>query len=202
MKNTQALIVFQKNGILGKVKTRLAATLGDQAALDIYRKLISITHEEIRELSKTDVHLFFSENNEIPGVAFPYEAHIQEGNDLGEKMANAFEKLFLRGYKKILIIGTDCPWLKKEHLEEAFKSLDSHKVVFGPAMDGGYYLLGMKEPRPELFSGIPWSTDKVLQLSIEKLQSQGVSFDFTDQLSDVDTAEDWEHYLRISGLEP
>lgn len=192
MKNENALIVFQKNAVLGKVKTRLAATVGDQRALEIYQALLKHTYTQIQELEETDIAIFYSDFIEKSPLE-KFEADIEEiqvGVDLGEKMSNAFQNLFQKGYEKVVIIGTDCPEIKTADIEAAFRSLDKNEVCIGPAFDGGYYLLGMREFYESLFQNIPWSSSEVTAKTTEKLNLQNLSFELLKTLRDIDTEDD------------
>lgn len=194
-----AIIVFQKNAVKGKVKTRIATDLGEERALEIYQFLVKSTHKVLSQLKGQDVFLFFSDSIETVNW-LPLEGglqlRLQQGKDLGEKMRLAFKEVFREGYNKVLIIGTDCPDISTKILNEAMEKLEEHEVVFGPAQDGGYYLLGFKKIHEGLFDGIPWSTEKVLELSLDYLNSKQISYELITILSDIDTAEDWENYLR------
>ncbi|RZS98144.1 TIGR04282 family arsenosugar biosynthesis glycosyltransferase [Cecembia calidifontis] len=194
-----AIIVFQKNLVLGRVKTRIAQQLGNEKALEIYRVLVQKTHEQLAQLTDWDVFLYYSDFLEAVGWK-PKEGKIsyrlQKGEDLGAKMRVAFDEVFLEGYQKVLIIGTDCPEITAKILNEAAAELEHHDVVFGPAMDGGYYLLGMKKTQDGLFQNIPWSTDSVLEISIQYLKQNQISFQTIRTLTDIDTAEDWEKYKK------
>ncbi len=196
-----ALIVFQKNALSGKVKTRLAATLGNAKALKIYRYLVEKTFFQINNCqTDMDVRVYFSdfveeirnENSRKNIISL-----VQEGNDLGERMKMAFRKSFAEGYNKIVIVGTDCPELTPDLIEDAFHSLDETTVVFGPAKDGGYYLLGMNIPIDRLFEDIPWSTSNVLKISTLRLDELNITYRFLTILSDIDTEEDWLQYKKL-----
>lgn len=189
--SNSALIIFQKNAELGKVKTRLAASLGDQKALEIYEWLTAYTHEQLEGL-KVDKFIFYSDF--IPETVKPegYQFEIQSGETLGDRMSEAFSRLFELGYKNIIIVGTDCPYLKMKELDKAFSILSQTELVIGPARDGGYYLLGMNRFFPELFQDIPWSTQDVLKLTLDQADELHLDYGFLKVLSDIDTLEDWE----------
>jgi uncharacterized protein len=190
-----ALIIFQKNAVLGKVKTRLAASIGDEQALEVYRWLTSYTHQMAQDL-KVDKFLFYSDfvpANSDESLA-GYREEVQSGANLGERMRNAFAQLFGKGYKNVVIIGTDCPELEPVDLNEAFEALEQTDMVFGPAKDGGYYLLGMSSFIPEVFNDIPWSTNKVLELTLNKADSLKLKYEFLKTLSDIDTIKDLEEF--------
>jgi len=192
MKKT-ALIIFQKNEILGKVKTRLAASVGEESALKIYRTLFQHTHSILKEIV-VDQFIFYSDfipEKEIEKTGVVHE-RIQTGKDLGDRMLNAFESVFSEGYDSVIIIGTDCADLRPDHIQEAFRQLDQNDAVLGPALDGGYYLLGLKKLIPEIFEEIDWSTDQVLNQTQTKLKKLNYKVRTIETLSDIDHIEDWE----------
>jgi uncharacterized protein len=192
MKN--AIIIFLKNPGLGKVKTRLAATIGNESALNIYLELINHTLTEAYKV-EADLHLYFSEeaDNSFINTAGNSTGHIQHGNNLGERMLNAFAATINKAYKKTIIIGTDCPGLDSSTLLQAFDKLDTTDIVFGPAQDGGYYLLGMKKLHTPLFFNIKWSTSDVLKSSLAICRQEQLSVSQLKELSDVDTENDMVH---------
>jgi rSAM/selenodomain-associated transferase 1 len=131
-------------------------------------------------------HVFFKIMEERHGV----KVIDQVGDDLGARMNQACESMFARGYSRVVIIGTDVPTVPFDHLAQARAQLESHDLVLGPALDGGYYLIGLKRTTPELFTGIPWSTNQVLKLTQEKATSLGLSTTLIQPWRDVDTRED------------
>lgn len=193
--NQNAVIVFQKNAELGKVKTRLAATLGEQQALDIYKHLINITYSKLSGIADADIFVYFSEFMAKSSLKIPHQTAVQNGVDLGERMKIAFEEVFAKGYKRVILIGTDCPDIESNILNQSLEELQSHDAVFGPALDGGYYLIGLKEVYKEIFRNIPWSTDKVLQLTKNQLSKRKLTYSLLKPLRDIDTPDDWESYL-------
>ncbi|MCG8329373.1 MAG: TIGR04282 family arsenosugar biosynthesis glycosyltransferase [Chitinophagales bacterium] len=195
MTNTEgALILFIRNPEKGKVKTRLAKSVGEEQALEIYKALLDQTRKvslavPVRRL------LFYSEhiNQQDDWASEDFEKFLQQGNDLGERMHHAFLKA-LRLAAKAVIVGSDIAQIKPEIIQNAFTALDDHDYVIGPALDGGYYLLGMKTPSPELFSGIEWSTSTVCEETIAIIHQNGKTCAKVASLSDIDYAEDWEQY--------
>jgi rSAM/selenodomain-associated transferase 1 len=151
------IIIFSKAPILGKVKRRLAAETGDQSALLIHQKLFVRTIAVVNE-SKIRKKIYLSEKM----VDFDHPYLVQAGDNLGERMAAAFQQEF-EEFKRICLIGSDCLDLATTDLLEAFESLNNHDLVLGPARDGGYYLIAMKSYIPELFESITWGTEQVLQ---------------------------------------
>jgi rSAM/selenodomain-associated transferase 1 len=187
----QALIIFAKNLIYGQVKTRLAATIGNDVALTVYRHLLQHTVSVTNYLPVENI-VFYSNaieeqdlwDNEV------YKKQIQAGNDLGERMLNAFVYAFERGNKEVAIIGTDCLGLTSAIIMNAFAWLKNYDVVIGPASDGGYYLLAMKQMRHQLFQNIRWSTDEVLKQTLAICNQQNLSVFQLPELSDIDTEND------------
>ncbi|GAB3522394.1 TIGR04282 family arsenosugar biosynthesis glycosyltransferase [Emticicia fontis] len=191
----QAIIIFVRNPELGKVKTRLAKGIGDEEALQVYIRLLKKTHEAIKHI---DAHkfVFYADGinqNDLWENDLFIKAQ-QTGNDLGERMYNAFTYLFSKGYGKVLIIGSDCPDLETAIIEEAFLSLSEYEVVIGPTFDGGYYLLGLKKPNSCFFENKLWSTDSVYHDTIQNISELNLSYKALAQLADIDTVEDWLPY--------
>ena len=180
---------------VGVVKTRLAKTIGDEKALSVYFELVKITQREVRQVD-TETAVFYSEKLGLnDGWDANVEKRVQQGVDLGERMKQAFSyALTEKEYTKAVLIGSDCPELSSNIIEEAFEKLDANEVVFGPASDGGYYLVGMKTPHSYLFENMEWSTSSVLEHSLAKLKEFSVKYELLEELSDVDTFEDWQGY--------
>lgn len=187
--NKDLLLIFTRNPELGKCKTRLAATVGDQAALQIYRFLLVHTVTVTRNLDQHKV-VYYSDSiweDDLWDKTI-YEKQLQEGADLGERMANAFKKGFDAGFENIVIIGSDMYDLAPSDLEEAFQKLLSSEYVLGPAHDGGYYLLGMKKYNPDLFKNKKWGTSTVLQDTLNNLKGQSTYLMKTK--NDIDVYDD------------
>ena len=193
MKNV--LIIFIRNPELGKVKTRLARTLGDHEALRIYRFLLEKTRLAASGV-RAERHLYYSENmareDDWPIALFHKKQ--QSNGDLGERMESAFRNAFREGAEKVLIIGSDCPELSSTILDSAFELLEKADFVVGPVPDGGYYLLGMKEMTPSVFRDIAWSTETVRAETLEKIEALGKSYALLPELTDIDEATDWLDY--------
>ncbi len=165
----EALIIFVRKPDLGKVKTRIAAHAGNEAALSIYNKLLQHTFE-ITFPTDYDKYVFYADAIvEHDLWSNGYHKALQANTDLGNRMQIAFTHLFEKGYKRICIVGSDCYELSTEIIRGAFRSLDTHEIVIGPARDGGYYLLAMKDGVKTIFEGIDWSTEKVLAQTIQRL---------------------------------
>ncbi|MEM8847277.1 MAG: TIGR04282 family arsenosugar biosynthesis glycosyltransferase [Bacteroidota bacterium] len=188
-KKTDLLLIFTRNPELGKCKTRLAAKIGDPAALEVYQFLLNHTVEFTKGLNASK-SVYYSEDiweNDIWDNTI-YQKKLQEGKDLGKRMEQAFAHGFDSGFKKIIIIGSDMFDLAQSDLEQAFKQLDEHDYVVGPAEDGGYYLLGMKIFNPALFQNKAWGTESVLSNTLKDLEKENVFL--LSEKNDVDHYED------------
>lgn len=191
------LIIFYRNPELGKVKSRLAATIGEERALAIY--LLMSAHARKISLSiPVDRVVYYSafidREDNWPNESF--EKQLQRGGNLGEKMKWAFGENFTSGYESICIIGTDCLELTEEILMKAFEALKYNDTVIGPAVDGGYYLLGMKKYISEVFHNKMWSTSSICQDTINDLKRLQYSYHVLPTLHDVDYESDLPPQLR------
>ncbi len=195
------LLIFTRNPELGKCKTRLAETVGDETALEIYNFLLRHT-VSITENLNAAKQVWYSEKiweDDIWDDAF-YDKKLQKGPDLGVRMANAFQEGFASGYERIIVIGSDLFDLNQKNLENAFAQLKENDFVIGPAEDGGYYLLGMKNFKPELFRDKPWGLDTVLEDTLKHLKKE--KFVILEERNDVDVYEDikddiaFQHFLK------
>ena len=189
-----ALIVFIKNPELGKVKTRLAKTMGAEKALAIYIALMEHTRK-IAEALPVARYLFYSQaiNEKDNWSNHIFHKDLQIEGDLGDKMAMAFHTAF-KDKEKVVIIGSDCASLTPEIVQEAFDKLEEYPFVIGPAIDGGYYLLGMNQYFPHVFENIAWSTTEVYPKTIEIINDLDKSYFLLPKLSDIDTEADWLKY--------
>ena len=194
--NNNLIIVFVRTPELGKVKTRLAKAIGDQAALTIYKLLLKHTATVLHELSFDKV-VYYSkkiENNDFWEASL-FEKKLQKGADLGERMQQAFETAFDRGYKKVLIIGSDLFELTSTLIISALEALETYDISIGPSLDGGYYLLGMKELHPAVFKNKKWGTNSVLKNTLQDLKQQNVKL--LEALNDIDTFEDLQQQPEL-----
>lgn len=193
----QLLIIFYRNPHLGKVKTRLAAELGDSKALAIYLYLAAHTRTTTETLSADKV-VFYSDHidTEDSWTNTTYLKQLQHGSDLGDKMYNAFQYGFGNGYNSICIIGTDCFELTPTIISSAFEALTFSDVVIGPAKDGGYYLLGMNSLHEQFFRNKSWSTNSVFNDTVSDFKAAAIKFHELPVLSDIDKASDLPEMLR------
>lgn len=193
----KAIIVFQKNKIPGKVKTRLAKSIGDVAALEWYGQMIDYTYSVINALNET-VFIYYSDFMEYEAPK-EFQLRTQKGNDLGEKMLHAFEEVKREGFDKIVIIGTDCLEITSDIISHAFLALETNDFVIGPAKDGGYYLLGMNEIQNNIFENKSWSTNTVLESTKNDLIKLNKKVHFLETLNDIDDLEDLQEYQFKQG---
>ncbi len=189
MTQKNLLLIFTRNPELGKCKTRLAATVGDQIALDIYTFLLKHTVSFTQNLPvDKEVHYSVKVRENDLWNEDIYHKRSQIGDDLGIRMENAFKNGFSQGYQNIIIIGSDMYDLNQEDIENAFNALDTHDYVVGPATDGGYYLLGMKNIHSNIFRNKAWGTASVLEATLHDLVSENVKL--LEAKNDVDYYED------------
>ena len=192
-----ALIIFVKNPIPGKTKTRLAASVGDEMALRMYGILTAWTREQTQQLPGVTRYLYYSDqiDQQDAWPAADFSKRLQQGAGLGERMRHALEEVAAAGHRRTIIIGTDCPGVTTPYLRTAFQQLIANDVVIGPALDGGYTLLGIAgDSIPDLFSGVAWSSETVLAQTIVLAKAAGKTFTQLPALSDVDYLEDWYSY--------
>ena len=187
----KALIIFVRKPELGKVKSRLAATIGNENALAVYIELLKHTNE-ISAAIRAEKFVFYFDDIVADDIwsGSNFIKRQQSSGDLGEKMQNAFSTLFKEGYNQVVIIGSDCPELTTAIIEDAFEMVKQNDLVIGPANDGGYYLLGMKKLYPQLFKNVQWSTEKVLAKTLAASTSAGLSCSLLPQLTDIDIEAD------------
>ena len=189
-----SIIIFIKNIERGKVKTRLAATVGDDQALKIYEALLEHTQKVVRAVN-AERFLFYSsfiEKKDSWSGNF-FNKKVQSQGDLGSRMSNAFLDVFGVDGKAILV-GSDCASLTPEIIKTALEKLDEYPFVVGPTFDGGYYLLGMNSYEPSVFEDIEWSTETVFPTTLLRMASLKKRCFFLPQLSDIDYEEDWLKY--------
>ena len=187
------LLVFTRNPELGKVKTRLAKTVGNATALKIYTFLLERTRDIVVKVS-ADKAVYYSvkvRENDIWDASI-FQKHQQVGEDLGIRMLHAFKNGFKTGYEKVMVIGSDLYDLTAETIENAFIALENNEVVIGPAEDGGYYLLGMNSLEEKVFKNKEWGTETVRKDTLEDLKDKKVFL--LGELNDVDVFEDIQHH--------
>ena len=206
-----ALVIFAKAPMPGQVKTRLcppltpdeAATLHGSFVLDTLERTklatttLKLPFDRYLACAPSSTHVFFKIMEERHGV----KVIDQVGEDLGARMHQAFETIFARGYRHVLIIGTDVPTIPLDQLKQALAKLEQYDLVLGPAQDGGYYLIGLKQPHPTLFCAIPWSTDQVLKLTQDKAATMGLKTALLDLWRDVDTIADLQALIDANAAD-
>ena len=189
----ERLVVFARNLLEGKVKTRIASKIGGKLALEVYRILYNKTIQTIASLPSTIEPVIYYSDFADTDNNFSFEGirtEVQEGSGLGERMANSLEKEFGSGARKVCIIGTDIYGLNTQVIVNAFQRIHDNNVVIGPAKDGGYYLLGVNNFNTKLFSDISWSKPTVLKNTIKNINNLGLKYELLEYLNDVDEFED------------
>ena len=187
-----AVILFAREPVLGLVKTRLNSFLDKETILRLYKCFLEDSLAKIQDVGNADCFVAISPegNSEFfnqkksSGIAL----FSQQGNDLGEKMRQAFIDRFSQGYTRAIIIGSDSPSLPVSYIRRALGS--EKDLVLGPSIDGGYYLIAMKDKVSEVFKSVSWGTDKVLDETLQRIKDVGISFDLLPLWYDVDLPED------------
>ncbi len=206
-----ALVIFAKAPVPGQVKTRLcppltpdeAATLHGSFVLDTLERTkaaavrLKLPLDRYLACAPSSALVFFKIMEERQGV----QLIDQVGDDLGARMCHAFETMFAKGYQRVLIVGTDVPSLPLDHYKQALAQLELNDLVLGPALDGGYYLIGLKRTVPGLFTGIPWSSDRVLEITRQKAKDLGLKTALISPWRDVDTIDDLHALIEAGALD-
>lgn len=201
-----ALTVMAKAPVPGLVKTRLAPPLTAEQAAELCRALLLDQLEHLTALRNADLYLAFAPEDAasmMASLAPPrYQCFPQRGDDLGARMENVLVELWRRGHRHVVLIGSDLPPVPLDTFRLAFAQLsaDGKRVVLGPSRDGGYYLIGMNQPVPEMFSGMTWSDERVLEATTDRLTQLGIDFGLLPEWFDVDTVEDLDSLRAISDL--
>ena len=197
----RCLLFFIKNPEKGLVKTKLASAVGDEMAVKLYRRFLL----EMLSTLNRGTFLFYlcfypehSLNDLKRWLGDDYLYMPQAGENLGERMKNAFIDAFAMNFKRVVLIGSDIPDLPLEFIEKAFTSLQEKDVVIGPSIDGGYYLIGFKDKNFSLraFEGIPWSTKRVFEETVKVLKQEGLTVHALQPLRDIDTIDDLKNLPR------
>ncbi len=205
MSTDLALIVLVKYPEPGKVKTRLAKSIGAARAAELYREFAARTFQTSARLAHAVRFAAFTprEKEAELRAMFPGEEQWLEQHsspDLGARMYEAFSAVLALGYRRVLTIGTDSPTLPLAYLEEAAAKLNEHDLVLGPAEDGGYYLIGLKAAPSALFEGVAWSTEKVLAQTLERAEMMNLSVHLLPEWYDVDDLATLEKFYAHAQL--
>mgnify|MGYP005654647619 CR=1 FL=1 len=191
-KKNKAVILFARDLILGQVKTRLSSSFEDETILRLYTCFVEDSLEKIRQVDNADCFVGISPSN-LSGFFNGIEdsdtrLFVQQGKDLGDKMHQAFVDRFSDGYKKVVIIGSDSPSLPVSYINQTLTS--NKDLILGPSTDGGYYLIAMAGKVSEVFGGIAWGTDRVLDETLNLVEKTGISLELLPVWYDVDLPED------------
>jgi rSAM/selenodomain-associated transferase 1 len=194
----EKLIVFVKAPRSGAVKTRLAASIGANAACTAYRVLVDALLRRIESVENVELRFTpdDAENEIRPWLRESWQAAPQGAGDLGERLHRAFEASFAEGARRVVAIGSDCPDVTAGDITAAWSTLETTDLVLGPASDGGYWLIGLRQPHAALFQNISWSTATVFQETLARAQKARLSVKLLRQLSDVDTEQQWREFLK------
>lgn len=198
------IVVFAREPLLGRVKSRLASEIGPRQALAVYRAMLARLGALLVCGRAAEWDLWVTSNihhKDFISICNKTNIYLQRGKDLGAKMLVAIQQtLTAKNVENVILIGTDCPAMTEGYLQQALLALESGvDVVLGPAEDGGYVLVGMGRPIAAVFEDIPWGSDQVLHRTLEALRANDLSYSLLDTLWDVDRPED---LARLQLLEP
>jgi hypothetical protein len=202
MDSQSVLLIFAKAPVAGQVKTRLISDVGEQRATELYKEFLTITLETAEQASFSEIQLWVSGDINHPYIkylknTFHMTLHKQKGNDLGERMSCAFDSVFAI-YSNAVLIGSDCPSLLSSDLNTAVDYLENEKdVVLGPAEDGGYYLIGMKKNKPELFLDVNWGKETVFSETCALIEKNNLNLGVLERRADIDRVSDLDSYFKM-----
>ncbi|WP_297406343.1 TIGR04282 family arsenosugar biosynthesis glycosyltransferase [uncultured Cetobacterium sp.] len=190
-----AMVIMTRIPVPNKTKTRLLTILTPQECAHIHMAFLKDIIKTCSNIENTDLYIFYGNEGPLNIIDNLLKDNIkvfpQKGIDLGEKMKNIFSELFQKGYTKVVLMGADIPEVKKEDIDNAFLKLQNKDIVFGPTLDGGYYLVGMNKLYPLIFnSNIKWGTPEVFQETINSIRESGLKVDTISTHEDIDTKED------------
>jgi len=195
------LVVLLKTPRTGSVKTRLAEGIGPEAACAVYQQLVATLLANLAPLP--NVELCFTPADAsaevVPWLRAGWSSQPQVAGDLGARLHAVFLRHFQAGADRVVVIGADSPEVMPADVASAWQALAEHDVVLGPAVDGGYWLVGLRTPREQLFTAMPWSTDAVLAETQRRARASGLRVALLRELTDVDTVADWERWRHRSG---
>lgn len=186
------VVVFAKHPTPGLVKTRLAARIGNKDAAELHRHCLAATIACVGRVPEVRLIVAVSPDDADLGGLVPDGAVVepQGGGNLGSRLTRVLGNRFAAGCNRLVVVGSDCPQMQPSDIESAFGLLDGHEVVIGPAIDGGYYLLGLRQARPELFAAIDWSTPAVAAQTRERARASGLRPAELPPRRDIDTLDD------------
>jgi rSAM/selenodomain-associated transferase 1 len=193
------LLIFLKDPIPGQVKTRLAAALGDRAACEVYRACTELALKRLKAFRDEAILCIdppeaLARTRERLGPG--WRLRPQHGTTLGERLAEATDHAFRRGAQRLVVVGTDSPWMQREDVLEAFTMLERAALVVGPTEDGGYYLIGLSRPVPAVFEGVAWGSPHVYTQTQEKARALGLRVETLRRGYDLDHLEDVRRFVE------
>lgn len=196
------LIIFARYPQTGQVKTRLIPALGPEGAAQLHRLM---TEDCVRRLAPgcAQTEICFDGEDQASmrdwlGCGLSYAP--QGRGDLGQRMLRALQRAFADGHRRAVLVGTDIPALEAAHIRQAGELLEQHQLVLGPAADGGYYLIGLRQAHPELFAGISWGSSEVLRQTMLEASALGLSVAQLPELADVDRPDDLILHSKLREL--
>jgi len=199
---SSAIIIFMRAPHQNGAKTRLAKTIGRKRATEFYGLCVDAIVSQVNELpSEVNKYIFFAEPVREDKIEYlvdlGYGVAVQEGQDLGCRLQNAFCRVFQEGFRKVVIVASDVPDLTAGIVEEALDGLNSSDVVIGPSHDGGYYLIGMRELHRSIFEGVSWGTEQVCRQTLDAAKQKKLTVRQFKTLTDIDTEDDLRRWFKL-----
>ena len=182
------LVQFAKAPIEGRVKTRMQPVLSTAESVLLHKGLVDHQWRVLRESALASAELWVSEADPFFGLSFG-RVHLQQGESLGDRMAAMFAEATTRA-SGVVLVGSDCPLIDSDYLRQALEGLQQHDLVIGPASDGGYVLIGMCSPHPEIFEGVEWGSGSVYQQTVAQIEKANLNWLALSELPDIDRPED------------
>ncbi|MBD3169373.1 MAG: DUF2064 domain-containing protein [candidate division Zixibacteria bacterium] len=200
-KSKNVLVMFARDPVPGECKTRLTPHLNEDQSANLYKAFIRDLLDKLKGSEYYDFYVYLYHSNIVDSfwATFEVELRPQQGENLGERMLNAFAELFNEGYEKAVIIGSDVPTIDIADIGEAFKALETDGIVLGPAEDGGYYLIGLKHAYQQLFEDIDWGSSGVYSSTLSRIKELSINLYELKLRNDVDTIDDLRRLIDDIG---
>ncbi len=188
-----AIVIMAKAPKPNKVKTRLIPYLKPDLAALLYHNFLLDKTEQVKSIEQSKFFIAYTPNNSenyFKKIAPDFDLILQIGSDLGDRLVNVSNNIFNKGFKKVVILDSDTPNLPTKYIRQAIIGLETSDMIIGPCEDGGYYLIGLKSPTPDVFKNIPWSTSNVVNITVKRAEAIGLKSSFLKYWYDIDTIED------------
>jgi rSAM/selenodomain-associated transferase 1 len=203
------VLVFAKLPKPGRVKTRLLGAMAPEQAAEVHRRCLEDTLALVSRVPRCQKYLRVAARPgqaralaNLLGLDQRWRVDVQRGRNLGERLHEALDSFWKQGYRKVVVVGTDTPWMGRRRIVQALRLLKTADVVLGPTADGGYYLAGVRRVIAEMFQRIPWGTSQVFRMTLRALKKEGASYRLLPLDFDLDRPEDLEQAAKLLRCNP